>query len=586
MTAPLETQAAPWYPVPNTPIVSIEHPCIVQNVDRAVQMLGGPKEVAQCLTPGTDRTLGLKFQPDDPASRTVVSLNKQTDNLLLKFTLPKRTGRKRKRGSDEPFTEPHTSLPPRKDAAYLIRSLRDNPHRSQPEIVGVVGSTHIWRTMPDYVFSASGSTFLTELQTKILPGEYPLLKEWSFPQTYGLTNTETFPPPVWSTQSLPLNYTYRQNQAVKMVTDPVTGKAVLRNSQAPKKLLTYQCQYDDEKWPDAPDPGCVPLSELSDAHQRVYKLLKDLFDERPIWTRRALLNHFPDDAPVFLVKHLLAYVAFAIRSGPWRDTVCKLGVDPRTDRAYRKYQSVLIQLLPRSNRDAAENRDSLGQDWVRSKNKTSHIFTGKQDIPPDGKVWQLCDLQDPQLKALVDVPELYIRHECERRYFGWYQNGTMAKIRVVLKAKVDAIGSGETLDEEAVERFSKLPETFDGVDAGKGYDQSGDPVAGYLPKKASKKELEWASAYRALCRTLQGSLPTASGGGKGRLSKSKPSARPSFIERSETRDTGDIDTAEGYEEPDEGDKYLIEQGPEQDDNATPDGALPVKASGLDPEIPQ
>lgn len=562
-TSAKNSSVAPWYPVPNTPFLSVEHPCVVQNIDQAVHMLGGPKDIADCLIPHTDRPLGLKFQPDDPSSRTVISYNKKTNNLLLRLTVPRRTGRKRKQGSDEPFVEYPTDPPPRKDTRYLLRSFRDNPDRCQVEVVGVIPSTHIWRTMPDYVYSSKGSPFLEELQTKILPQEYPRLKQWSLPRTYGLTNTETIAPPVWSTQGLPLNYTYRQNPAVKMVEDPGTGKITLRNTQAPKRLFTYQVQYDDEKWPDAVNPRCVPVSQLPEPYQRVYKIMKDLFEERPIWTRRALLNHFPDDAPLFLARHLLAYVAFAVRSGPWRDTLCKLGVDPRTDRAYRKYQSVLIQLAPKSREHTGDRENHPIRIWVRSKDRMSHIFTGTQNIPADGKVWQLCDLQDPQLKRLVDVPDIYIRHECERRYFGWYHNGTMAKIRVALKAKVDALVGGEPFDEAALARFLELPEHLDASDAARANEHSNDPVAGYLPKDATKKELEWASAYRALCRTLQGFLPSAGGSGKGRLSKSKPSARPSFIDVAESLDTDGLDTAEGYEEPEEGDDALSEQDNEE-----------------------
>ena len=53
----------------------------------------------------------------------------------------------------------------------------------------------------------------------------------------------------------------------------------------------------------------------------------------------------------------------------------------------------------------------------------------------------------------------------------------------------------------------------------------GDPLLGFLPRKASKLELEWAAQYRALCRAPQGKLPNS-----GRLSKSKPKVRGSFVE--------------------------------------------------------
>ncbi|KIX08946.1 uncharacterized protein Z518_00024 [Rhinocladiella mackenziei CBS 650.93] len=559
------TPAAPWYPVPAVPVLSVEHPCIVQNPGRALRMIGGSREVAQGLEMNSDKPLGLRFRPENPASKPVVSYNMKTNNLLLKFTVPKRTGRKRKRGSDDPFIEHSTDAAPRKDVSHLLQTLRDHPENCRVEPLGAIHSTHTWRTMPDFAYSTRGSFFLNELQAKIFPQRYPLIKQWDFPRTYGLTDTETVPPPVLSTQGLPVNYTYRQNPAVKAVVDPLTGKQTLRNTQAPTKLFTYQVQYGDKEWPVKPNPKCLPLSQLPESHQKMYQLMRDLFEERPIWTRRALMNQFPDDAPFYLARPLIAYLAFSIRSGPWRDTLCRYGVDPRTDRSYRKYQSVLIQLLPR-DRDRTGARQEFARRWARSNDRRSHIFTGRQRMPYDGQSWQLCDLQDPLLKSLVDTPDIYIRNECETRYFGWYSNGTMAKIRVALKAKADALTSGEAMDEAALERFLKLPDQWDGLGMKTSNEQLSGPAAGYMPKDAGKKELEWASAYRSLCRTMTGTLPQAGGSGKGRLSKTKQRTRPSFIDNEDSLNLEELDIAAGYGEPEEGDDPLDEQEDEDDEN--------------------
>jgi general transcription factor 3C polypeptide 5 (transcription factor C subunit 1) len=47
--------------------------------------------------------LYLRFQ--DPACPPILSQNATTENILLKITVPKRTGRRRKKGSQEPFTD-------------------------------------------------------------------------------------------------------------------------------------------------------------------------------------------------------------------------------------------------------------------------------------------------------------------------------------------------------------------------------------------------------------------------------------------------------------------------------------------------
>jgi general transcription factor 3C polypeptide 5 (transcription factor C subunit 1) len=84
-----------------------------------------------------------------------------TNNVLLKITVPKRTGRKRKRGSsgfmhDESFDayigqdemangtilQSHSR---RDHPKVILRSLRDNVGRYQVEAVGIIEQTHRYR---------------------------------------------------------------------------------------------------------------------------------------------------------------------------------------------------------------------------------------------------------------------------------------------------------------------------------------------------------------------------------------------------------------------------------------------------------
>jgi hypothetical protein len=209
--------------------------------------------------------------------------------------------------------------------------------------------------------------------------------------------------------------------------------------------------------------------------------------------------------------------------------------------------------------------------WSRSPDRNSHIFTGTGSVPPDGKAWQLCDLQDPHLKSLVDVPELHLRAKCEERYFGWYPNGTQSKIRILLKTKVDTMMDGMTLadlglSEAQIMRFVDLPEEWSPEYAVARGGKVVDPNVAYLgpnvreKEKAgtiNKRQLIWASAYRSMCRAKEGEIPS----GSGRLSKTKPQVRDSYMGRSESEvgmDTlmegaeealDEEDVLDGFEEP-------------------------------------
>lgn len=98
--------------------------------------------------PKADTSINLMLRPEDVMSRPMRSTSSGSNNVLLKVTVPKRTGRKRKRGSDDPFTQPTPAESPERPAARdILRSLRDNVGRYHIEPVGLVQRTHVFRGM-------------------------------------------------------------------------------------------------------------------------------------------------------------------------------------------------------------------------------------------------------------------------------------------------------------------------------------------------------------------------------------------------------------------------------------------------------
>ena len=89
-------------------------------------------------------------------SKPLKSVNVRTNNVLLKVTVPKRTGLKRKRGSQGPYYESleedgsasQSVLQPAplvKASQYLLRSMRDCPKDYQVQPVGTISNTHRFR---------------------------------------------------------------------------------------------------------------------------------------------------------------------------------------------------------------------------------------------------------------------------------------------------------------------------------------------------------------------------------------------------------------------------------------------------------
>ena len=87
-------------------------------------------------------------------AKPLKSANVSTNNILLKVTVPKRTGLKRRRGADGPFyegmeiTESGEQAAMHKDAQYLFRSMRDNTKNYQIEAIGSINQTHRFRSKP------------------------------------------------------------------------------------------------------------------------------------------------------------------------------------------------------------------------------------------------------------------------------------------------------------------------------------------------------------------------------------------------------------------------------------------------------
>jgi general transcription factor 3C polypeptide 5 (transcription factor C subunit 1) len=69
-----------------------------------------------------------------------------------------------------------------------------------------------------------------------------------------------------------------------------------------------------------------------------FDLVKKLFQQRPIWTRLALLHECKLKNVV--LKHILPAIAFYYTTGPWRVCWVRLGYDPRVKFEARYYQTL------------------------------------------------------------------------------------------------------------------------------------------------------------------------------------------------------------------------------------------------------
>ena len=95
-------------------------------------------------------------------SKAIYSKNVATQNVLLRITIPKRTGRKRKRGTHDPFenaeneldtTAREANIPTNlnssskyRDTRTLLQMMQDNVGKYDVQVVGPIEQTHRFRS--------------------------------------------------------------------------------------------------------------------------------------------------------------------------------------------------------------------------------------------------------------------------------------------------------------------------------------------------------------------------------------------------------------------------------------------------------
>ena len=278
------------------------------------------------------------------------------------------------------------------------------------------------------------------------------------------------------------------------------------NTNTGPKIAVPPVPFDVDVVPQAPSPDLPAIETLTPAMQRLVNTTLSVMQDRPIFTRRALYNCMPggdwDVVGHNAAKYICQYAGYMFSSGPWRDAFVRYGVDPRTDPGFRIYQTMIFMLEsePKDNR-ARLNRNK--PDRTKSEQiltKESHLFDGVT-VSKEGKIWQVCDISEPLLKNIFSTTNL--RKEChvsnvifscrpalmrfQSERDGWYHNGTWAKAKIIMKAKIAAILDGVPPNDAAHAKVAKeMPDIM----------RNNNRAATYLRSDATPEEIHLASMIR------------------------------------------------------------------------------------------
>jgi general transcription factor 3C polypeptide 5 (transcription factor C subunit 1) len=323
---------------------------------------------------------------------------------------------------------------------------------------------------------------MTRLKDTLLTGKYSALRDFSFDKRPGLP-LNIGPPPSFCQVDMPFNYNYQQNALVKFTTD-ASGKKIAVNTNRPFQIIMHHVPVDAPTVPTGPHHSIMPESQLKKSQKLMVSRVRKLLETRPILTRRYMLNTIKSTSQDDL-RQSLQHCGYHFVTGPWKDCLIAFGVDPRADPQLRMYQTLTFQVQFQSRyapRDEWVDQRTVQHSYVAAsasaslnpntnpptaaapEKPASHLFDGTTVIP-DGKVWQLCDITDAQLRRVLDAAPL--RATCDVRIDGWFRNGTMAKVRGVMKDKLERIRKGEPPPDPALyERVLAFPDDYEklGID--------------------------------------------------------------------------------------------------------------------------
>jgi len=295
---------------------------------------------------------------------------------------------------------------------------------------------------------------------------------------------------------------YRQNPTVKQAVGQ-SGEILTVNTQQPTKIRSHLVSFDIPVVPSKPQEDLAPIETLDPALRATIETVKELFEQRPAWTRRAIRNHLKSDEQQTLLRHAVPYVGYIFRSGAWRDAIIKLGVDPRTSPEYRHYQTFMFRVAGPNEEQARDTTEGRHRTHRRqeSENGTSspgsgqadsHIFTGQLPLIRDGRIWMACDLKDPLLHSILyppNAPPDFLCSECVPVSNGWFGNGTLGKVKAIMRAKLAALMEDRVAPDSEFERIVQFPDHAS---------SEADLVHFTVdPATSSSKEIQYATEVRA-----------------------------------------------------------------------------------------
>ncbi|KAI1287768.1 General transcription factor 3C polypeptide 5 [Halotydeus destructor] len=434
-------------------LVCVEYPGIVENLDNALESLGGLQSLERTYNQGTDR-LELRFRPSDVYSHGTFGDRTHVNNLLVKF---KRIRKKLPDGSWE--------------------------ERTESSVVGVMATCYEFKTMADFQYLPMKKAEKEDTEFKYEDISEELTPLEGYEKGTASVFKETAPllvlPTIFSRFDAPSDYVYKggpkhRDQKLTEETERQQNLAVLGRSRRSRAIAANLIYWVNEI-PMEAGPEVMEIAKKYMVPDDMLKKLDELFKERPIWSKAGLAYRLK--CPKIDLKYTLPCKAYYYHDGPFRCLWIKFGFNPKLDKSSAMYQSIDFRLrstytkneggkdlvapkrsvysyqLPLTKGDEDKSlksqrrlRPTLSTEPTASTSQEDKDkeceenllaqFIFKAGIVPTMRmlIYQMTDIQVDEIQMMLSTDDLS-RQECSEKD-GWFEDGTMEKVRIIMNEVV------------------------------------------------------------------------------------------------------------------------------------------------------
>ncbi|XP_035684335.1 general transcription factor 3C polypeptide 5-like isoform X1 [Branchiostoma floridae] len=493
-------------PINMRSLTCVEYPGRVKNVDKMLETLGGEENVSKAAC-DSSRRLDLRFRPGDPYCRPVYGDRFPTSSLLLRVTRRRRVRKNRTKGSDEDAAPGSSSTVTKEtpapsavtmetpapstvtmetQAPSTSASTTSPPEEERvtynTEVLGIVDTTYRFQAMADFQYlplhrTPDGRT--VQLYDQLLLGG---LEGGDFYQK----DVPLFvPPATFSRIDTPQNYHYKKDPThnFKNPMKALSSSNLIGVARARRPHNAIFVNFEELHVPTKPLDGAVVHMDKYNLHGELEELTK-LFQERPIWSRNAL--QVRSGIRLMRLKLLLPLCGYYAVTGPWRSLWVKFGYDPRKDPTAKQYQLLDFRvrqkpeakgLLVKAKRStfnytlptmthkpqpqvvmmkdfadspgagsSGEGERQDGRTKEDLEKESTYLFRPGMLPAYRQMFYQLCDLHDPRIQALVHENDGKETTCMEKD--GWCLPNTKAKLRDIISAEVSKISKMKHKDKK------------------------------------------------------------------------------------------------------------------------------------------